>query len=113
VKYLVINIVIWVIISTIVFLLILNVDHIVHNVLYDYGLQFSYNWANPYWFLLRTSLTLLFLGNLASVILLLHKRSKFRERPEIDYIRCPVCGKKIAKNIDICPNCNYVLMRER
>ncbi len=28
-------------------------DQIVHGTLYYYGLQFSYDWADPYWFLLR------------------------------------------------------------
>lgn len=28
-------------------------DKIVHGTLYNYGLQFSYDWANPYWTLLR------------------------------------------------------------
>jgi len=28
-------------------------DKIVHGTLYDYGLQFSYDWANPYWMMLR------------------------------------------------------------
>lgn len=28
-------------------------DQIVHSTLYNYGLQFSSNWANPYWLLLR------------------------------------------------------------
>jgi len=27
-------------------------DYIVHNWLYNYGLKFSYDWANPYWYIL-------------------------------------------------------------
>lgn len=27
-------------------------DHLVHDTLYDFGLQFSYEWADPYWILL-------------------------------------------------------------
>jgi hypothetical protein len=34
-------------------------DNIVNGSLYHYGLQFSYNWANPYWMTLRTVLALL------------------------------------------------------
>jgi len=34
-------------------------DQIVHGTLYNYGLQFSYNWANPYWTLLRITQVLL------------------------------------------------------
>lgn len=29
-------------------------DNIVNGTLYNYGLQFSYEWANPYWSVLRT-----------------------------------------------------------
>ena len=25
------------------------IDLIIHQQLYNYGLQFDYNWANPYW----------------------------------------------------------------
>jgi hypothetical protein len=32
------------------FVLISRIDYIVHDVLYDYGLNFSYEWANSYWF---------------------------------------------------------------
>ena len=31
------------------FCLMSRMDYIVHNVLYRYGLQFSYEWANEYW----------------------------------------------------------------
>jgi len=35
------------------------IDFIVHHQLYRFGLQFSYDWANPYWTVLRISLGLL------------------------------------------------------
>lgn len=38
-------------------LLVTCLDYIVHTWLYDYGLQFSYSWALPYW----TILTLIFI----------------------------------------------------
>jgi hypothetical protein len=31
------------------FCLMSRMDYIVHGILYRYGLQFSYNWANEYW----------------------------------------------------------------
>lgn len=34
-------------------------DNIVHGTLYNYGLQFSYDWANPYWMTLRVVQALL------------------------------------------------------
>jgi len=35
------------------------IDSIVHGQLYQFGLQFSHDWADPYWMFLRMSLTLL------------------------------------------------------
>lgn len=39
--------------------LILRLDEIVNVLLYEYGLQFNYEWAVPYWALLRTVLAIL------------------------------------------------------
>ncbi len=39
--------------------LLLRADWVVHVLLYDYGLQFSLEWATPYWMFLRLSLGLL------------------------------------------------------
>jgi hypothetical protein len=41
-----------------------TLDMIVHGTLYSYGLQFSYEWANPYWNLLR--ITWIFLSIIAA-----------------------------------------------
>ncbi len=35
------------------------IDSIVHGELYQFGLTFSYDWANPYWSVLRISLIML------------------------------------------------------
>lgn len=42
-------------------------DQIVHGTLYSYGLQFSYNWADPYWFLLRVIQILLAIGIITTI----------------------------------------------
>lgn len=34
-------------------------DKLVNGILYDYGLVFSYGWAEPYWLWMRTSMTLI------------------------------------------------------
>ncbi len=39
--------------------LFLHLDQVVHGVLYRYGLQFSYEWAGPYWIFARMILALL------------------------------------------------------
>ncbi len=36
------------------FTLMSRIDYIVHATLYEYGLQFSYDWANSYWFTYNT-----------------------------------------------------------
>lgn len=42
-------------------------DQIVHGTLYNYGLQFSYNWADPYWTLLRIIQVLLTIGIITTI----------------------------------------------
>jgi|GEM_PF-1738303 hypothetical protein len=37
-------------------ILILQIDKLVNNTLYDYGLIFSNDWAQPYWLMLRLCL---------------------------------------------------------
>lgn len=34
-------------------------DKLVNEILYDYGLVFSYGWAEPYWLWMRTSMALI------------------------------------------------------
>jgi len=43
-------------------------DKIVHGALYNYGLQFSYDWATPYWTLLRIVQVLISLTAVFTVI---------------------------------------------
>jgi hypothetical protein len=40
-------------------LLLLELDRLVHNTLYGYSLTFSYEWAEPYWLLLRLTIALI------------------------------------------------------
>jgi len=40
-------------------MLLLELDKVVNVLLYGYGLQFDYEWATPYWTLLRFTLALL------------------------------------------------------
>jgi hypothetical protein len=56
-------------------------DVIVHGTLYQYGLQFSYDWANPYWTLLRVIQALLSVIMVATTVgLLLNVRAHFSKR---------------------------------
>ena len=56
-------------------------DMIVHGTLYQYGLQFSYDWANPYWMLLRIIQALLSVIMVATTVgLLFTVRAYFSKR---------------------------------
>ena len=46
------NLLVWFAIIFIFFLVLTKIDLIVHYDLYHYGLQFSYEWAKPYWWCL-------------------------------------------------------------
>jgi uncharacterized Zn-finger protein len=44
-----IALVLWLVSSALVLFLLSRIDSIVHGALYNYGLQFSFAWADPYW----------------------------------------------------------------
>jgi len=39
--------------------LLLEIDKLVNSTLYNYGLVFSYDWAQPYWLMIRATLALI------------------------------------------------------
>lgn len=43
----------------IVLILLIQIDKLVNDTLYSYGLTFSTEWAQPYWLMLRISLLLI------------------------------------------------------
>lgn len=55
-----------------------QLDQIVHGQLYNYGLTFSFDWANPYWNLLRVTLILLDVIAVSTVISLALTLQKYR-----------------------------------
>lgn len=62
------------------------IDSIIHNQLYQFGLQFSYDWAYPYWMILRSCQILLGLtAAVASINLtyFLWKRLKMPETAKV------------------------------
>jgi len=74
-------------------------DTIIHSTLYSYGLQFSYEWANPYWTLIRIIQVLLsivavttIIGTLFSVRTLL--RHAVERRPKL---KAPLASKTTEK----------------
>jgi hypothetical protein len=111
---------------------LMTVDSIVHGVLYQHGLQFSYDWANPYWLFFRTALTLIALIALAASTNIALSFWESLKQPTLTRIaetptqplivqpepepgpellfQCTSCRNKTANplrfNIYFCPSCN-------
>lgn len=107
-----------------------TMDSIVNGMLYQHGLQFSYDWANPYWLFLRTALTLIALIALAASTNIAFSFRKSLKQPTLTRIsetstqplivqpepepelpfQCISCQNKTANplkfNIYFCPSCN-------
>ena len=108
--------------------LLMSVDQIVHQTLYQFGLEFSYDWANRYWMLLRISLVLLGLMAAAASMNLtftfwqrLRKPGSRTTKAETastahtpSLFQCRSCGRafRYARrvHINICPFCNTTLV---
>jgi ribosomal protein S27E len=58
-------------------------DLIVHGSLYNYGLQFSLDWANPYWTLLRITQSLLAICGITSAVITLLSVRALKAKPAI------------------------------
>jgi len=52
-------------------------DNIVHSTLYNYGLDFSYEWANPYWNMLRIVQALIGLAAAFTVVSSLYAYKRY------------------------------------
>jgi hypothetical protein len=91
------------------------IDSIVHGQLYQFGLSFSYDWANSYWMVLRISLALLGLIAAASSVNITHfvwrklkSSEKLKETERIEAVpmetdtgvptlfKCSSCGRSIT-----------------
>ena len=101
--------------------LLLTIDHIVHYALYEFGLQFSYDWANPYWMFFRISLVLLGLIATAASLNVAYffwkmtrtpvviKNSRESNKPEVapprasepSLFKCSSCGRIITDPLRI------------
>lgn len=131
--------VLWLVSSVFVLFLLGMIDSIVHGDLYDFGLQFSYVWASPYWAFLRLIYVCFLLPLAFSVVVLgldlwrLFKGDRQGRVPEPRrkvgeaeqssmLIACSGCGKVFSKPIcvldftgkkprlvNVCPYCNAKL----
>jgi len=59
-------------------------DNVVHGTLYYYGLQFSYDWANPYWSILRAIQTFVWLTAACTLASTIHVYRRYiHAKPEV------------------------------
>lgn len=108
-------------------LLLAQIDWIVHNSLYNYGLTFSENWARFYWTLLRIILGMLSFTFAAVTILgaFSYKKAK-KELSRTVYV-CKSCGTALTRltgNISVkedlpnfrimkkCPSCSKKMLED-
>jgi len=131
--------VLWLISSFLALFLLGRIDLIVHDELYDFGLQFSFVWANPYWIALRLIYVCLAVPSVWSAVVLAldfwgkvsnNKPVSRRDKPvkvqplkeNHMLISCPSCKKVFGKPlvmldfssgtsrlVNVCPYCNAVL----
>jgi len=109
--------VLWLTSSFFVLFLLGRIDWIIHDDLYDFGLQFSLDWATPYWALSRLIYICLAVPSILSAIVLgLDFWKKFRSKKRVSVsvgkragvkfqwskgnsliISCPSCKKTFGK----------------
>lgn len=120
--------------------LLLQLDTLIHKTLYDYGLQFSYEWAKPYWnittliwitlytvvFIKTFPIILMFIGYRKSIIkpikqtftevLSIPKKEEQKQQPKIEKVKCNICNNKVTpellNNKKTCPNCRSIIEDE-
>ena len=108
-------------------LMLLQLDWIVNNMLYSYGLSFSLDWAVPYWTFLRVTGGLLGFAIAAVTVVGYGSYKKARKESEKVVFLCKSCGNgwsKIDGRINVksklpkfkilksCPSCNKNLLDE-
>ena len=108
-------------------LLLTQIDWIVHNSLYNYGLTFSEDWARFYWTVLRIILGMLSFAFAAVTILGVFSYKKAKKELSRTVYVCKSCGNALTRpigNINIkdnlpnfqvlieCPSCNKQLLED-
>jgi energy-coupling factor transporter ATP-binding protein EcfA2 len=72
-----------IVLAVLTFVVLLQIDQIVHGTLYSYGLQFNNAWALPYWTLHKFAVGLAYLTFVLSIFLIVYvKRANDREAIE-------------------------------
>jgi len=74
-------------------------DKIVHGTLYNYNLKFSYDWANPYWMLLRIVLAMIVLAAVFNVVSFVYVYRKYIYiKPLVTETRSEKSEKKVISS---------------
>lgn len=108
--------VLWIVSSFFVLFLLSRIDWVVHHELYDFGLQFSAVWADPYWFSLRLIYVCLAVPSVLSGVVLgldfWDKRgSVFKRGVKRDGAKGVIKGLERNNMLVRCPNCEHVFSK--
>lgn len=122
--------IVWIVSSVFMLFSLIRIDGIVHGTLYDYGLQFSDAWAQPYWSYARlfyAAFTVPTILSVAALLLSFPRRTTYEKKVFVRtklnerniMISCPFCKKVFAKPrvvrdftegkgklVNVCPYCN-------
>ena len=108
-------------------LLLAQIDWIVHNSLYNYGLTYSENWARFYWTLLRITHGMLVFAFAAVTILGVFSYKKAKKELSRTVYVCKSCGTALTRltdNISVkedlpnfritkeCPSCSKKMLED-
>ncbi|RJS77199.1 hypothetical protein CW707_01970 [Candidatus Bathyarchaeota archaeon] len=110
--------ILWLASSVFIVFLIRMMDNIVHSDLYNYGLQFSSEWAVPYWSMLRLIYICLALPAALSIVTLGISlwRYKFKQPSVSRKVKSKLIESKIAQPKEnhmliSCPKCKRVFSK--
>jgi len=108
--------VLWLVSACFVVFLLGRIDGVVHGTLYDFGLQFSLDWAVPYWSFLRLVYVVLCVPMVLSGVVLVFsvfgrgEREVRVVRREVESVRKVEVGQGLRGNnvVVSCPKCRRV-----
>jgi len=111
-------VIIWIVSLGFVVFLLSKIDYIVNHDLYNYGLQFSSEWAFNYWVTLRSIYVCLFVPIFSSTIALAVSLWKVKAG-KVPLKRVEIKSRKVSKVQQakdnhmgiICPNCKKVFSK--
>ena len=110
--------VLWLVSSVFILFLLSEIDGIVHSELYNYGLQFSFAWASPYWAFVRLVYVCLTVPSILSVVALVFSFAKRgeSEKPVSKSVESKPSNAKVQPlkenhMVISCPSCKRVFSK--